>query len=288
MRSMRPLLALGLVFHETAQSLDEFNSSQCVDSVANDFDCTKACDCGMMATQIGCVIESCWNKNLFGAVFGNILEQITSVSRASQELAFTNPAQGLRNITGCQCCSACGAISAGYNTCPDTDPSPLGVRKFVEMVIATPDGQGFESCDSTLDEFDCIADLQFPQLIDDGEYYADSSLPTSGGQSLFNTGGLLTTPPMGLVTTISIGVSAVVLTAAPYTTHREGGDDADEDNGQRGGNDPHRGDYGNGFQTGGEDPGETEAPGTSSARRLSDTPYAAVLFGCVMLLFVLC
>jgi hypothetical protein len=95
------------------------------------------------------------------------------------------------------------------------------------LVDAATGGAGFASCDSTLDEYDCIADLQF-QAVENGEYYSDPNLP-SGTASLSDVGGPLTRQPFGSVTTVSVYNTAFVVTAAPSGL-QSGGDDGNNEN----------------------------------------------------------
>ncbi|KEY70806.1 hypothetical protein S7711_10054 [Stachybotrys chartarum IBT 7711] len=182
---------------------------------------------------------SCNLQNLYDVVIASTFEQTTCLNRVTSELAISDPIQALQNVTGCQCCGASGAISASYNMCPDTDPTLLGVDQLLSLVDSATGGQGFGTCDATLNEFDCIADLQYPVLEDDGEYYADEDLPQAGTGTLSDVGGPLTSAPFGSVTTISILSTSFVLTAAPYDMGSGGNDegngnegDSEEGNGE--------------------------------------------------------
>ncbi|KFA51963.1 hypothetical protein S40293_09489 [Stachybotrys chartarum IBT 40293] len=182
---------------------------------------------------------SCNLQNLYDVVIASTFEQTTCLNRVTSELAISDPIQALQNVTGCQCCGASGAISASYNMCPDTDPTLLGVDQLLSLVDSATGGQGFGTCDATLNEFDCIADLQYPVLEDDGEYYADEDLPPAGTGTLSDVGGPLTSAPFGSVTTISILSTSFVLTAAPYDMGSGGNDegngneeDSEEGNGE--------------------------------------------------------
>jgi hypothetical protein len=200
---------------------------------------------------------SCNMENVYDEVIVNINEASTCLERVTDELATDDPLQTIANSTGCQCCAASGAVSAAYNICPDTDPSLLEINDQlqlgVSLIILDAD---FGSCDSTLDDFDCVADLQFPSLPDGQDYYANSTLPTSGTESLSDTDGSITSPPYGSTTTLSILGTSTVLTAASYSQDSSGGDQGG------GSNDNPSDEGGNGSQ-----PEETGSPGDSGTGR---------------------
>lgn len=103
-----------------------------------------------------------------------------------------------------------------YDICPDTDPSLIGLTTVMNYISGLTNKQGFSYCDSTLSSFNCESDLGFSALGDNGEYYANSDLPASGTETLYNANGVLTSPPFGSATTISFSATSYVLTASPY------------------------------------------------------------------------
>ncbi|KAF2094526.1 hypothetical protein NA57DRAFT_80328 [Rhizodiscina lignyota] len=157
---------------------------------------------------------SCNLENVYDTVVNSLSVSGTCSKKAGSSIS--DPSQAENNITGCACCAASGAISTVYDICPDTDPSLLDLSKIESGAQLALGGEGFSTCDSTLDSFNCVQDLGFPKLPGKGEYYAASNLPSSGTKTLYDTPGIVTSPPSGSVYTFAASSTTYLVTASPY------------------------------------------------------------------------
>jgi len=99
-----------------------------------------------------------------------------------------------------------------YDTCPNTKPSLLGADNWYNALLAN---SKWEDCGKYLDAYDCAGDLGFgaSSAGDTHTFYKPGEFPKNGTQTLFNTGGVISTPVSGATFIWSYGEIKRTVTA---------------------------------------------------------------------------
>jgi len=109
-----------------------------------------------------------------------------------------------------------------YDICPNTDPKLIGLDAILNAVAPYYPWSG---CVNSLNQFNCVTDLDFVPPLSNGSVYNPNDLPASGTQSLTNIAGEVTSPASGsifsytaigqefTVTALSIGALEITTTA---------------------------------------------------------------------------
>lgn len=103
--------------------------------------------------------------------------------------------------------------SSVWNTCPNTKPSEIGADYWYDAFLKP---NHWEECAPYLEAYDCGGDLGFAaeSAGDTHTFYKPNALPKNGTETLFNTGGVLSTPASGASFTWTDGSLIHTVTAA--------------------------------------------------------------------------
>lgn len=115
-----------------------------------------------------------------------------------------------------KCCenhSARLTTSSIWNTCPNTKPSEIGADYWYDAFLKP---NHWEECAPYLEAYDCGGDLGFAaeSAGNTHTFYKPNALPKNGTETLFNTGGALSTPVSGATFTWTDGSLIHAVTAA--------------------------------------------------------------------------
>ncbi|KAF5855266.1 hypothetical protein ETB97_009555 [Aspergillus alliaceus] len=91
----------------------------------------------------------------------------------------------------CSCCGQSGKIFSIWDVCPNTIPSIIGADVWYEVLLKNND---WGQCGTSLEGVNCPADLEFTNQT---KYHTPGKLPVNGTESLYNTGGVISTPVSG-------------------------------------------------------------------------------------------
>lgn len=91
-----------------------------------------------------------------------------------------------------------------YDTCPNTKPSVIGADDWYAVLFAH---SKWEDCGKYLDAYDCAGDLGFgaEDAGDTHTFYKPGGFPDNGTETLYNTGGVISTPISGATFTWTYG-----------------------------------------------------------------------------------
>ncbi|RFU30309.1 hypothetical protein B7463_g6022, partial [Scytalidium lignicola] len=192
---------------------------------------------------------SCNVGLVYTAIQGSIFTGTQCTTTVSQDLS--DPEQNVQKDQGCNCCEISAALSSLYGTCPNTDPSLIGLSSIqeIETTLDTP----FSSCGDYLSEFPCPS-LGFPN----GSYLTPSDQVPSGGDKLSNGGGVVTSPLSGAVFTYTNGGDGQVYTISAQGLGKAGSNGGSGSSGSGSGSGS-----GNGSGSGSESGSQTEAKTTN-------------------------
>ncbi|KAJ5337514.1 uncharacterized protein N7506_005536 [Penicillium brevicompactum] len=109
--------------------------------------------------------------------------------------------------TACMCCGMSAIVSTIYDTCPNTNPTLLGLQEWYDGILVPSD---WSDCGPYLEAYDCAGDLGYGRA-DAGavhKFYEPSSMPSNGTATLSNKGGVVSTPVSGNTFTWTFGQSS--------------------------------------------------------------------------------
>jgi hypothetical protein len=118
-----------------------------------------------------------------------------------------------------------------YDICPNTDPTLIGLDTLLNAVAPYYPWPG---CVDSLNQYNCVADLDFEPPLSTGAVYNPTDLPASGTQALSNIAGEVTSPASGsifsytaigqewTVTALSINALEVATTSQTSATNTRG------------------------------------------------------------------
>ncbi|KAJ5698960.1 hypothetical protein N7462_000965 [Penicillium macrosclerotiorum] len=161
-------------------------------------DAPARCSCNLgkidrKENLISAHLTQCVNNETNLAQFSTV-DEITDYSRA------------------CTCCAMSGFVTAIWGTCPNTKPSDLGADAWYSALLEPND---WEDCGPYLASYDCAGDLGYgsDDAGDTTEFYKPNSLPANGTETMYNTGGVLSTPVSGATFTWTYGTVLHAVTA---------------------------------------------------------------------------
>ncbi|KAF3399858.1 hypothetical protein F1880_008166 [Penicillium rolfsii] len=131
----------------------------------------------------------------------------TNLNKLTEGDDMTNYAQA------CICCAESAIVSAIWNVCPNTKPSEIGADYWFDAFLRP---HHWDECGPYLEAYDCGSDLGFAaeSAGDTHTFYQPNSLPKNGTETLFNTGGVLSTPVSGATFTWTDASLLHAITAA--------------------------------------------------------------------------
>lgn len=90
-----------------------------------------------------------------------------------------------------------------YDTCPNTNPSDIGADSWYAALFT----HEWEDCGKYLEAYDCAGDLGYGAEDAGGThtFYEPGKFPKNGTETLYNTGGALSTPVSGATFTWTYG-----------------------------------------------------------------------------------
>ncbi|CAI7640200.1 unnamed protein product [Penicillium pancosmium] len=123
---------------------------------------------------------------------------MTNLNQMSEVDDMTDYAQA------CICCTQSAIMSTIYDTCPNTEPSAIGADDWYAGLLAH---SKWEGCGKYLEAYDCAGDLGFgaEDAGDTHTFYKPGDFPKNGTESLYNTGGVISTPVSGATFTWTYG-----------------------------------------------------------------------------------
>lgn len=103
--------------------------------------------------------------------------------------------------------------SSIWNVCPNTRPSEIGADYWYDAFLRP---HHWDECGPYLEKYDCGSDLGFAaeSAGDTHTFPKPKNLPKNGTETLFNTGGVLSTPVSGATFTWTDGSLLHAITAA--------------------------------------------------------------------------
>ncbi|KAJ5123091.1 hypothetical protein N7448_009188 [Penicillium atrosanguineum] len=217
-------------------------------------DCINVCECIKKDNEIDCMATSCWNQvysceyqktgeNLINYCPKVDLEQIPfwpppenapggcSCNFAKIDLRITqisnylttcaNNETNVEQLTveemsdygrACICCSYSAAVSTIWDECPNTDPAILGADYWLGGLM---EGEHGEACSTYMEHFPCKK-LGFGDKVAGGTntFYTPDNLPKNGTETLYNTGGVISSPVSGATFTWTSGTLEHAITVS--------------------------------------------------------------------------
>ncbi|KAE8363827.1 hypothetical protein BDV27DRAFT_3616 [Aspergillus caelatus] len=222
----------------------------CVQSKCPDLgiDCINACECLKNTDYIECTATSCWNQvysceyqktaydlldscvntdiesvpffpppdNAPGGCSCNLgrVAKVQKVAENAMHECYDNMKpdwpyeQTMLYGATCLCCGQSSYISSIWDVCPNTIPALLDADAVYKALLENSD---WDKCGTYLDNDTCTADLGFSNLT---EFHGPGKLPANGTETLYNTGGVVSTPVSGNTFTWTIHDSPRPITAA--------------------------------------------------------------------------
>ncbi|OGM42327.1 hypothetical protein ABOM_007886 [Aspergillus bombycis] len=222
----------------------------CVQSKCPDLgiDCINACECVKNTDYIECTATSCWNQvysceyqktayDLLDSCVNTTIDAVPffpppdnapagcscNLGRVAevQKVAENAMQTCADNITPdsdseqvivygftCGCCGQSSYLSSIWDVCPNTIPALLGADFVYQALVENSD---WNQCGPYLDYDTCTADLGFSNQT---KFHGPGKLPANGTETLYNTGGVISTPVSGNTFTWTIHDSPRPITAA--------------------------------------------------------------------------
>ncbi|KAE8137798.1 hypothetical protein BDV38DRAFT_83953 [Aspergillus pseudotamarii] len=222
----------------------------CVQSKCPDLgiDCINACECVKNTDYIDCAATSCWNqvysceyqKTVYDLLnscvntdyksvpffpppdnapggcscnLGRVAEVQTVAENAMNKCYDTMKPdwpyeQTMAYGATCLCCGQSSYISSIWDICPNTIPALLDADAVYKAFVENSD---WNKCGTYLDNDTCTADLGFSNLT---AFHGPGELPPNGTETLYNTGGVISTPISGNTFTWTIHDIPRPITAA--------------------------------------------------------------------------
>ncbi|KAF7594760.1 hypothetical protein BBP40_008467 [Aspergillus hancockii] len=197
-------------------------------------DCIHACECVRSLDHIDCAATSCWNQ-VYSCEYQQTAYDLldSCVNLEANAIPFFPPpdnapggcscnlgrifqAQSLANnqlnecadnmtalnqhgayketqIYGdiCLCCAQSSIMSSIWDMCPKTQPALLGADIWYDTLLAKSD---WGNCGTNLKGVNCAADLGYSNLT---KFHTAGDWPVNGTETLYNTGGVISTPISG-------------------------------------------------------------------------------------------
>ncbi|KAE8383860.1 hypothetical protein BDV26DRAFT_2566 [Aspergillus bertholletiae] len=119
-----------------------------------------------------------------------------------------SPEQTMAYGNICLCCGQSSYISSIWDICPKTIPAALDADAVYQ--VATGNGD-WNKCGTYLDADTCIGELGFSNQT---KFHGPGKLPPNGTESLYNLGGVISTPVSGNVFTWTVHNEPRTITAA--------------------------------------------------------------------------
>ncbi|KAE8352409.1 hypothetical protein BDV28DRAFT_161842 [Aspergillus coremiiformis] len=108
----------------------------------------------------------------------------------------------------CVCCGQSSIISSIWDLCPKTIPSLLGADAWYDGLLAH---SHWDECGLRLEDVNCAADLGYSN---ETQFHTGGKFPPNGTETLYNTGGVISTPVSGNTFTWTFHNLAHPITAA--------------------------------------------------------------------------
>ncbi|CEJ59610.1 hypothetical protein PMG11_08227 [Penicillium brasilianum] len=146
-------------------------------------------------------------ETLISAQLTECSNNMTNLDQLSEGKNMTDYAQA------CVCCAQSAIVSAIWGVCPSTKPSEIGVDDWYNAFLGP---HHWKECGPYLEAYDCGSNLGYAaeSAGDTHTFYRPNSLPKNGTETLYNTGGILSTPVSGATFTWTDGSLLHGITAA--------------------------------------------------------------------------